>query len=177
MARIEFFELLKKSNLSRTEQKRLFRSIRKSIILFHLGRRQYERDRIAENIFQNEVFEKIIKSDAKEFKKLIYRLKLDEIDFKLDASKKKTPAHILERFILEQKAKRFEKFLGVGWRNKDHFQKVAHRYRWKLNRVEEKKSNGKNWKKGLIGIGVAALLGAGVTVIYKKITEKKEGEK
>lgn len=185
MTRTELFELLKKSNLSRVEQKRLFRSMRKSIILFYLGRRQYERDRIAEDIFQNEVFEKILKSDAREFKKLIYILKLDEINLKLDASRKKTPAHILERFALEQKSKRFEKFLGIGWQKKDHFEKTAKCYQWKLNRAEEKekekKANGKSWKRRLVKTIVVASVGVGIglgaVALLKKITEKKEGEK
>lgn len=149
--------------------------MRKSIILFYLGRRQYERDRIAEDIFQNEIFEKILKSDAKEFKKLIYKLKLDKIELKLETAKKKTPAHILERFILEGKIIHFEKFFLAGRQDKKHFQKIALRYGRERDYFE-KIRNGKGWKIGL-GFGAAILFGAGAAVIYKKITEKKEGEK
>lgn len=184
MTRPEFFKLLEKSNLSRTEQEGLFRSMRKSIVLFYLGRRQYERDRLQEDNYQQEIFEEILKSEAKEFKKLTYELKLDEINLKLDAAKKKSPAHILARFILEQKIIRFEKFLRTGWQGKGHFKKVALHYAWKLDRSEnkkeeraEKKANGKSWKKGPIGLGAAILLGAGAAIIYKKVTEKKEDKK
>lgn len=185
MTRTEFFELLKKSNLSRVEQKRLFRSMRKSIVLFYLGRRKYERDRFQEDDFQNKLFEKILKSDAREFKKLIYILKLDEINLKLDATKKKSPAHILARFILEKKVDRFEKFLRIGWQNKKHFQKAAKRYEWKLKHAEEKekekKANGKSWKRMLVEavvvVSVGVGIGVGTVTLLKKVTEKKEGEK
>lgn len=184
MTKLEFFKLLERSDISRAEQNQLFRSMRRSIILFYLGRRQYERDRLQEDNYQQEIFEKILKSDAREFKKLIYELKLDEINLKLDAAKKKTPAHILARFILERKIIRFEKFLRIGWQDEEHFKKAAVRYKWILDRFEkknvekeEKKASGKNWKKGLVGVVVAVSLGVGAAVIYKKVKEKKEEKK
>lgn len=175
MTKTEFFKLLEKSGIAQAEQNRLFHSMRKSIVLFYLGRRQYERDRFQEDNFQREIFEKILKSEAKEFKKLIFRLKLDEIDLKLDAAKKKLPAHILARFTLEQKIVRFEEFLKLDQWDKKHFQKIASRYNRMRNHFE-KKTNGKSWKIGL-GVGAAVLLGAGAVALYKKVTEKKKEEK
>lgn len=168
----EFVKIFKKSGVAKDESEQLYWSMIRSCILISMGKRQSQRARQKEDIFQQSIIKSINFSKVSTRGKFLEKIFDRERDIREDAKMKKYPPHVIENFVIEGRLSTFVPFLQIRLEDAELLEEVE-------KRLEVTRNSQKNHKFWKIGIGVmGGILALKVFVdLLSKNKNNKEGEK